>query len=60
MDDVTVLTETLNSTIARHGRAVQNYEIEIANMTAQIVRLQAQLEDATKETKEPTKPTAVK
>lgn len=46
MDDVEVLTATLNSTIQRHGRAVQNYEIEIANLTAELVRVKAQLDAA--------------
>jgi hypothetical protein len=44
MDDVEVLTATLNNTLQRHGRVTQNYEIEIANMTAEIVRLKAQVE----------------
>ena len=47
--DNDVLTETLNSTLQRHARAIQNYEVEIANLTAEIYRLQAkvrELEDA--------------
>ena len=51
MDDVTVLTETLNSTLQRHSKITQNYEIEIANLTAEIVRLRAQVEDLTPEEK---------
>jgi uncharacterized small protein (DUF1192 family) len=45
MDNVEILTQTLNSTIQRHTRTVQNYEVEIANLTAEIVRLQAQVSD---------------
>jgi hypothetical protein len=47
MDDVEILTATLNSTLQRYGRLVQNYEIEIANMTAEILRLKASSEDTT-------------
>ena len=45
MDDVEVLTETLNSTLQRHSRIAQNYEIEIANLTAEIVRLRGKVEE---------------
>lgn len=45
MDDVEVLTATLNNTLQRHSRLAQNYEIEIANMTAEILRLKAQVEE---------------
>jgi hypothetical protein len=45
MDDVEVLTATLNNTLQRHSRLTQNYEIEIANMTAEILRLKAQVEE---------------
>jgi hypothetical protein len=44
MDESEVLIQTLNNTIGRHMRAVQNYEIEIANLTAEVVRLQSQLQ----------------
>lgn len=44
MDDVEVLTATLNSTLQRFAQKTQNHEIEIANMTAEIVRLKAQVE----------------
>ena len=43
MDDIEVVTQTLNHTLQRHARIVQNYEVEIANLTAEIVRLQGQL-----------------
>lgn len=55
MDDVEVLTATLNSTIQRHSRAIQNYEIEIANITAELVRTKAALEAAQVEAKPDTK-----
>lgn len=45
MDEVQVVTQTLNATLQRHARVVQGYEVEIANMTAEIVRLQSQLEE---------------
>lgn len=44
MDELEVVTKTLNSTIQRHGRVVQAYEVEIANMTAELLRLQDQME----------------
>lgn len=44
MDDAEVLAATLNNTIQRHSRAVQNYEIEIANLTAELVRAKAAAE----------------
>lgn len=42
MDDNEVLKQTLISTIQRHARIVQNYETDIANLTAEIIRLQGQ------------------
>lgn len=61
MDDLTVLTETLNSTLQRMSRISQNYEIEIANLTAEVVRLRAEVEAAKPAEKpEAAKPTAVK
>lgn len=47
MDDAEVLTATLNNTLQRQARITQSYEVEIANMTAEIVRLKAQLEELT-------------
>ena len=44
MDDVNVLTQTLNSTLQRHARVVQGYEVEIANLTAEIIRLKSKVE----------------
>lgn len=47
MDDVEVLTATLNNTIQRQSRVTQNYEIEIANLTAEVIRLRSELESLT-------------
>jgi hypothetical protein len=44
MDEVTILTQTLNNTLQRHARATQAHEVEIANMTAEIIRLQARID----------------
>jgi hypothetical protein len=46
MDEVEILKATLNNTIARYAKKTQEYEVEIANMTAQIVLLQSQLENS--------------
>lgn len=45
MNDVDVLTNTLNSTLQRHAKIVQNYEVEIANLTAEMYRLRKELEN---------------
>jgi hypothetical protein len=45
MDDVNVLTQTLNATLQRHARVVQGYEVEITNMTAEIIKLNAKVEE---------------
>jgi hypothetical protein len=46
MDEVEIIKATLNNTIARYAKKIQEYEVEIANMTAQIVLLQSQLENS--------------
>jgi hypothetical protein len=46
MEEVEIIAATLNNTIARHAKTVQSLEIEIANLTAEIIRLQAQAESA--------------
>jgi hypothetical protein len=48
MDEVAVLTETLNATLQRHGRLAQNYEIEIANLTVELIKLRQQVEEIEK------------
>jgi hypothetical protein len=58
MDDLNVVTQTLNSTLQRHARVAQGYEVEIANMTAEIIRLKdqvQQLESLVKVEKKPNK-----
>jgi hypothetical protein len=49
MDDVNILTQTLNSTLQRHARVVQGYEVEIANLTAEIIRLKSKVESLNEE-----------
>jgi hypothetical protein len=44
MDETEVLTQTLNNTLQRHARVVQGYEVEIANITAELFRLQATIQ----------------
>lgn len=44
MDEAEVIAATLNNTIARHAKTFQSLEIEIANLTAEVIRLQKQLE----------------
>jgi hypothetical protein len=43
MDDVEVLKNVLVNTIARLSKSVQSYETEIANMAAEIFRLQSEV-----------------
>lgn len=43
MDEVEVLKETLNSTLQRQALTTQNYEVEVANMTVEIIRLRSQI-----------------
>lgn len=60
MDDVEILTATLNSTIQRQSKVTQNYEVEIANLTAEIIRLRSQLESLTEQLNEPQAPSKEK
>ena len=39
MEDAEIIAATLNNTIARHAKTIQSYEIEIANLTAEVLRL---------------------
>lgn len=55
MDEKDVLLATLNNTIARTSKLMQSYEIEIANLTAEIIRLQNQVESMTSSNKTNTK-----
>lgn len=45
MDENEVLLQTLSSTIQRHARLVQNYETEIANLTATVIKLQSLIQE---------------
>lgn len=44
MDDIEILKNTLTNTVQRVSSIVQNYEIEIANLTTEIIRLNSELE----------------
>ena len=44
MDEIEVIKIALNNTIARSAKLVQQYEIEVANLTAEIIRLQSEVE----------------
>jgi predicted RNase H-like nuclease (RuvC/YqgF family) len=44
MDEAEIIAATLNNTIARNAKTVHSLEIEIANLTAEVIRLQRQLE----------------
>lgn len=48
MDDISIVTQTLNNTLQRQTKLFQNYEVEIANLTAEVIRLQKSLEELTK------------
>lgn len=43
MDEIDILTQTLNSVIQRNIKLIHAYEIEITNMTAEIIRLQKRI-----------------
>lgn len=45
MDDVEILKETLNATLQRQSRVTQAYEVEVANLTVEIIRLRSQVEE---------------
>ena len=51
MEEAEIIAATLNNTIARHAKNVQGLEVEIANLTAEVIRLQKQLEAVTKTAK---------
>lgn len=48
MDDIEILKNVLVSTILRMSKSVQSYETEIANMSAEIFRLQNELAELKK------------
>lgn len=43
--DNAIVTETLNSTLQRISRLVHSYEVEVANLTAEVYRLQAKVRE---------------
>ena len=51
MEEAEIIAATLNNTISRHAKNVQGLEVEIANLTAEVIRLQKQLEAVTKTAK---------
>ncbi len=40
-NEVDIIAATLNQTIARLSKMVQNYEVEVANLTAELLRLRS-------------------
>jgi len=44
MSDNDVAVNTLNSMLQRHAKVVQGYEVEIANLTAEIYRLKNEID----------------
>lgn len=57
MEEAEIIAATLNNTIARYAKTVQGLEVEIANLTAEVIRLQKQLETNARATKTTTKDT---
>lgn len=45
MNENDVVVQTLNTMLQRHIKVVQGYEVEIANLTAEVYRLKGQLEE---------------
>lgn len=43
MNDNDIAVQTLNTMLQRHAKVVQGYEVEIANLTAEIYRLKNQI-----------------
>lgn len=43
MNENEVVVQTLNAMLQRHAKVIQGYEVEIANLTAEIYRLKGQL-----------------
>ena len=60
MDEVAILTETLNNTLQRHSRVTQAYEVEVANLTVEVIRLRARVEELEAGTKADAKATPAK
>lgn len=45
MNENDIAVQTLNTMLQRHVKVVQGYEVEIANLTAEVYRLNAQIEE---------------
>lgn len=45
MNENDVVVQTLNAMLQRHAKVVQGYEVEIANLTAEVYRLKNQVEE---------------
>lgn len=45
MDESEIIASVLNNSISRHTKSIQSYEIEIANLMAEVLRLQKRVED---------------
>jgi hypothetical protein len=45
MNENEVVVQTLNAMLQRHAKVVQGYEVEIANLTAEVYRLKGQVEE---------------
>lgn len=48
MDSIEILKNSLTSTVQRISLIVQNYEVEIANLTTELIRVQSELEEIKK------------
>lgn len=44
-DDAEILRVTLSNTIQRFSKIIANYEIEIANMTSEIIKLNSMIDE---------------
>lgn len=45
MSENDVVVQTLNAMLQRHAKVIQGYEVEIANLTAEVYRLKSQIEE---------------
>ena len=45
MDEAKIIGTVLNNSVTRYAKSVQSYELEIANLMAEIIRLQEKLKE---------------
>ncbi len=45
MNENDVVVQTLNAMLQRHAKVVQGYEVEIANLTAEVFRLKNEVSE---------------